>query len=300
MPTTNLKTVPSATRAPDAPAVDLHRHAVGASAARRFVVVDGVRLAYDDVGSGPAVVCLHAIGHGAGDFAHLASRLRGRHRVVALDWPGQGRSDPDREPPTSRRYARLLAEFLAAVDVGPVVLIGNSIGGGTAIRHAAAHARGVRGLVLANSSGLDRVDAVTRVASGLMARFFRAGARGARWFPKAFGAYYRTVLPRAEAAAQRQRIVASAAEIAPLLAEAWSRFASPDADLRTLAPTIACPVLCTWATRDRFIQLRRNRPAIRSFPNARIVEFDAGHAPQLETPDAFAEEVERFVAALAD
>src|SRR5688572_29034969 len=85
----------------------LRRHAVGASAARRFVTVDGVRLAYDDVGNGPAVVCLHAIGHGASDFTRLAERLRARHRVIALDWPGQGWSDPDHEPPSSRRYAAL-------------------------------------------------------------------------------------------------------------------------------------------------------------------------------------------------
>src|SRR5690349_3954123 len=145
----------------------LARHAIGASVARRFVTVDGVRLAYDDVGSGPTVVCLHAIGHGAGDFAGLAARLRDRFRVLALDWPGQGWSDPDREPPTSRRYAALLAGFLAAVDAGRVVLIGNSIGGGTAIRHAAVRPDAVRGVVLANSSGLDRFDAVTRVACGL-------------------------------------------------------------------------------------------------------------------------------------
>jgi 4,5:9,10-diseco-3-hydroxy-5,9,17-trioxoandrosta-1(10),2-diene-4-oate hydrolase len=153
-------------------------------------------------------------------------------------------------------------------------------------------------VVLANSSGLDRFDVVTRVACGLMARFFHAGARGAGWFPRAFAAYYRTVLPRAEAAPQRARIVASADEIAPLLADAWSRFALPDADLRALAPRVACPVLCTWAVRDRFIQLRRSLPAIRTFPNARVVEFDAGHAPQLEMPDAFADEVERFLATL--
>jgi 4,5:9,10-diseco-3-hydroxy-5,9,17-trioxoandrosta-1(10),2-diene-4-oate hydrolase len=303
MPTTTLNALSpmraAAARA-DGAVAPLHRHAVGASAARRFVTVDGVRLAYDDVGSGPAVVCLHAIGHGAADWAQLAERLRGRHRVLALDWPGQGWSDTDREPPTSRRYAELLAGFLTAVDAGRVILVGNSIGGGTAIRHAAAHPRDVRAVVLANSSGLDRFDAVTRVACGLMARFFRAGARGAAWFPRAFAAYYRTVLPRADAEAQRRRIVASAAEIAPLLAEAWSRFALPDADLRALAPTIACPVLCTWATRDRFIQLRRNLPAIRTFPNARVVEFAAGHAPQLEMPNAFADEVERFVAALVD
>src|SRR6185436_8597705 len=101
------------------PVPSLHRHALGASADRHSVTVDGVRLAYDDVGSGPAVVCLHAIGHGASDFARLATRLRDRHRVLSLDWPGQGWSDPDREPPSSRRYADLLAGFLTAVDAGP-------------------------------------------------------------------------------------------------------------------------------------------------------------------------------------
>ncbi len=276
----------------------LLRHAVGASEARRFVTVDGVRLAYDDVGAGPAVVCLHAIGHGADDFARLGRRLGDRHRVLALDWPGQGWSDPDREPPTSRRYAALLAGFLAAVDAGPVVLIGNSIGGGVAIRHAAADPARVRGLVLANCSGLDAFDVVTRVACGAMARFFRAGVRHARWYPRAFAAYYRMVLPLPAAAAQRARIVAAADEIAPVLAAAWQRFADPDADLRPLAPTIACPVLFTWATRDRFIQLRRNLPAIRRFKQARVVELDAGHAPQLETPEAFESEVAAFIAAL--
>lgn len=282
--------------------VSLRRHAVGAADARRFVVVDGIRLAYDDVGPAvatapprPAVVCLHAIGHGAADFARLAARLGDRRRVLALDWPGQGWSDPDRVAPSSRRYAELLAGFLAAADVGPVVLVGNSVGGGAAIRHAAAHPETVRGLVLANTSGLDKFDVVTRVACGLMARFFAAGARGARWFPPAFAAYYRSVLPSAPAAEQRRRIVASASEIAPLLAAAWAGFASPDADLRAHAPRIACSVLFTWATRDRFIQLRRSLPAIRTFPNARVVKFRAGHAPQLETPEAFEEEVARFV-----
>jgi pimeloyl-ACP methyl ester carboxylesterase len=92
--------------------------------------------------------------------------------------------------------------------------IGNSIGGGTAIRHAATHPEQVRGLILANCSGLDAFDLVTRVACGVMARFFGAGVRGARWFPAVFAAYYRSVLPTAAAAAQRRRIVAAADEIA--------------------------------------------------------------------------------------
>jgi 4,5:9,10-diseco-3-hydroxy-5,9,17-trioxoandrosta-1(10),2-diene-4-oate hydrolase len=299
MSNTQAAVAPSARVVPFAASAvpSLRRHAVGASDARRFVDVDGVRLAYDDVGRGPTVVCLHAIGHGSGDFARLAARLRDRYRVLALDWPGQGWSAPDHEPPSNRRYAELLASFLTAVDAGPVVIIGNSIGGGAAIRHAVAHPESVRGLVLVNNSGLDLFDATTRIACSLMARFFRAGVRRARWFPWAFGAYYRTVLPLAAAAEQRARIVASAEEIAPVLAEAWGRFASPDADLRPLVPSITCPVLFAWAVGDRFNQLRRARPAIERFPNARLVEFKGGHAPQLEMPEEFERELEAFLRA---
>ena len=218
--------------------------------------------------------------------------------MLALDWPGQGWSDPDHEPPSSRRYAELCAGFLAAVDAGPVVIVGNSIGGGVAIRHAAAHPEagaraGARQLLRARC--LRRGDARGLRPDGALLP--RRGARRAL-VPAAFAAYYRSVLPLPAAAIQRARIVASADEIVPILADAWAGFAAPDADLRTLAPAIACPVLFTWAVRDRFIQLRRNLPAIRSFPNARVVEFPAGHAPQLETPDAFEAEVERFLQGL--
>src|SRR5690349_3324580 len=100
------------------------RAEVGARQPQR-VNVDGVELAYDDEGSGPAIVCLHAIGHGARDFERLAARLRGRYRVVALDWPGQGRSADDRHPPTAARYEELLRGFLAAAHVERPVLLGN-------------------------------------------------------------------------------------------------------------------------------------------------------------------------------
>src|SRR3989442_4919142 len=86
------------------PPMTTRRAAVGATAPWREAQVDGVRLAYDDDGSGPAIVCLHAIGHGAGDFA-LRTRLRGRYRFVALDWPGQGNSADDHQPASAGRYA---------------------------------------------------------------------------------------------------------------------------------------------------------------------------------------------------
>lgn len=277
------------------------RAAVGASAAGRRLVVDGVALAFDDEGAGPPVVCLHAIGHGARDFARLRERLRGRHRVVALDWPGQGGSAADSHPAGGARYADLLEGFLTAARVERPVLVGNSIGGAVAIRYAAAHPDAVRGLVLENPGGLAPTsDVAARAALAGMARFFAAGARGAPWFPAAFAAYYRLcVLQRAAARPQRRRIVAAAYELAPVLAEAWRSFAAPDADVRALAPCVGCPVLFAWARRDQFVSLGRSRAGIGRFPDARLETFPAGHAPHLETPEEFEASVERFLATVA-
>jgi pimeloyl-ACP methyl ester carboxylesterase len=272
------------------------RVALGASGGR--VTVDGVTLAFDEEGDGPELVCLHAIGHGAADFVRLRRRLRERYRVLALDWPGQGSSGDDHVPASAVRYARLLEGFLAATGVTRPVLVGNSIGGAVALRHAAEHPDRVTALVLENPGGLAATDDwLSRAVLAAMVRFFRAGARRAPWFPSAFGAYYRLcVLQRAAALPQRRAIVASAFEIAPVLEQAWRSFAAPDADTRALVPRITCPVLFAWAARDQFVQLKRSLPAIRQFTNARLEKFPAGHAAHLETPDAFEDLVERFLA----
>ncbi len=274
------------------------RTALGASG-HDTVRVDGIRLAFDESpGPEPAVVCLHAIGHGAGDFAGVRAHLRGRHRVLALDWPGQGRSEADRVPPSAERYAELLDGFLDATGVARPVVVGNSIGGAAAIRVAATHPDRIRALVLENPGGLDAPDALARTAIGLMVRFFDAGVRRAAWFPAAFGVYYRLVLPLPAAAGQRARVVAAGPEMAALLRDAWRSFGEPAADLRALAGRVACPVLFAWATRDRFVQLRRSRAGIARFPNATLETFPAGHAAHLETPDAFQASLDRFMARL--
>lgn len=267
----------------------------------RTVTIDGTRLVLDDDGAGPPLVCLHAIGHDAADFGRVRARFRDRHRVVAVDWPGQGRSPRDAGRATAARYAALLAGLLDALGMGPSVLLGNSIGGAAAITYAARRPDRVRGLVLEDPGGLAPVDdrAAQAFLAG-MARFFTAGARGARWFGPAFALYYRLVLQRSVAREARARIVARAYDVAPVLADAWRGFAEPASDLRPLVPRIACPVLVAWAARDRVIPLARCLSAVRAFPNARLVRFPAGHAAHLETPDAFEDALDGFLASLGN
>jgi pimeloyl-ACP methyl ester carboxylesterase len=264
------------------------RSELGVTGSAHYVDVDGIPIACSDDGSGEPVICLHAIGHGARDFDHFRSAMRGRYRVVTLDWPGHGRSGDDAERgPSVSRFAEVLAKVLDALGIERATLVGNSIGGGAALRFASDLPGRVRALVLENPAGLDPNDVVSTAAITSVVRFFEAGAAGAPWFGPAFDAYYRAVLPGRPAREQRARIVACGRASAPLLARAWASFRDPTECLIDRAPAISRPTLFAWADRDRFVQLRRSHPAIMQFADATLRKFDAGHSPHLETPDEF-------------
>ena len=60
---------------------------------------DGVRLAYDEAGSGgPALLFVHGFGGNSTHFADQLEYFKRRHRVVALDRRGHGRSDKPEGP----------------------------------------------------------------------------------------------------------------------------------------------------------------------------------------------------------
>ncbi len=273
------------------------RAAAGVPGGSPTIVVDGVALAVSRTGKGPSLVCLHAIGHGGGDFAALEATVSDRFEVIRVDWPGQGRSGEDRKPASAERYAQLLEGVLAELGVRSPIVLGYSIGGATALLYA--RRQPVRALVLCNSGGLLPVTPFTRRCCGYMARVFAAGARGAWWYKIFWSCYYRfLVLPSAAAADQRRRIVDAAYETAPVVAQAWRSFGGSEADLRDLAAGLDVPVWVAWATGDKVIPLRQCMPAICRMRRASLTCFGGGHAAFLERPREFAEELVRFCAGL--
>ena len=83
--------------------------------------------------------------------------LADRHRVIALDMVGFGDTDkPDGDYVYSQenRNAHLI-DFLAAMGLGPVPLVGNSMGGATALGAAMRRPDMVSQLVLMGSAGLN-------------------------------------------------------------------------------------------------------------------------------------------------
>jgi pimeloyl-ACP methyl ester carboxylesterase len=260
------------------------------------LLIDGIELAVAREGAGPPVVCLHAIGHGGGDYEEFTARMRDRFEIVRIDWPGHGRSGTDSALPSAERYSALLEPLLDRLGIREPIIIGNSIGGAAALLYA--QRRPVRALVLCNSGGLVPVNAFVRMACAGFAAVFDAGARGASWYGRAFELYYRyLVLPSAPATAQRERIVAAGPELAHLLRDAWRSFGQPGADLRRLAISLDRPVWIAWAKRDRVVPYLLCKPCIKRVKNAEVTMFDAGHSAFLERPSEFAHAFLEFVAA---
>ncbi len=271
------------------------RFAVGAGTDCRRVSVDGVSIAYDDRGEGFPIVGLHAITHGSRDFENVAGKFASRWRFITPDWPGQGRSGPDEHPARLARYTALLAGFMDLLKIERIVLIGNSIGGSAAMAYAAQFPDRVAGLVLANPGGLIPMNAFGYRFCGWMAALGRAGQRDAFYFKPIFSTLYRQLLKTPAARAQRDRIVGAAAECAGIWEQAWLGFRTPQADQTGIGEQIHCPVLFTWASRDRIVSFARSEDAIGRFPNHSVALFGGGHCAFLEEPEKFLAAVVPFL-----
>lgn len=108
---------------------------------------DGVRLYYDDLGSGEPVLLLHGAAGSGKSFDELCSRLRDRFRVVPVDLRGLSRSDRV----TTLSATAWCDDTVAIADslgFDEFHLIGCSLGARIAGRIARDHRRRVRTLAV--------------------------------------------------------------------------------------------------------------------------------------------------------
>jgi pimeloyl-ACP methyl ester carboxylesterase len=104
-------------------------------------------------GSGDAVVVLlHGLAGSAQEMWPTAETLAADHRVVAVDQRGHGRSTRRPADLSRRAYVEDVAAVVREVaGGGPVTLVGQSMGGHTAMLVAARHPGLVGGLVMAEA-----------------------------------------------------------------------------------------------------------------------------------------------------
>jgi esterase len=112
--------------------------------------VNGVRLYYEERGSGTPILGLHGAGSSAVFWEDAAERLSGVGRVIVHDRRGSSRSErPSPYEITSvGEHADDALALMRALDAEPAILVGRSYGGTVALDLALRHPDSVLGIAL--------------------------------------------------------------------------------------------------------------------------------------------------------
>lgn len=113
------------------------------------------RLAYEEHGAGaPALVFLHGWSCARAVFARQVEAFAGTNRLLVIDLPGQGESDPLAGPYTIEALASRVAGLLESRGVHRAVVAGHSSGALLALQLAAEVPARVSGVVLIEPTAL--------------------------------------------------------------------------------------------------------------------------------------------------
>ena len=123
-----------------------------------FVEVGDLRLHWNEVGEGPALILLHGGGPGSYGLSNFSRNVHALaaagFRVIALDLPGYGQSSKPRiREPLWGFMAKAVAGFMDAIGIGRAHLVGNSLGGATALKTALDFPDKVDRLILMGPGG---------------------------------------------------------------------------------------------------------------------------------------------------
>jgi len=249
-----------------------------------FLDRDGIRLYYESEGHGPAILLTHGYTATLRMWDPQVDALAGRYRVIRWDMRGHGESDSPDDPRAYTHDAMVadMAAILDACGVERAVVGGLSLGGFLSLAFHLAHPERVRALMLFDTGpGYKKHEARAdwnRLAESYAVRFEREGLA-------ALGG-------GAEVKVSKHRSAQGLAHAARGI------LAQTDARVIQSLPHIAVPALLIVGSEDKPFLTGMDYMAAK-IPNSNKVIIDgAGHAPNLERPQAFNAALDSFLSHL--
>src|SRR5688572_14793964 len=126
------------------------------------VRVDGVRLYYQTAGSGPPLLLLHGLGSSSRDWEHQIPDFAAHFQVIAPDFRGHGGSSRSEGGYSVERFAADTWSLLEQLGVGPVAVLGYSMGGAVAMQMALERRGAITHLILSNTLPSFRTDTLAK------------------------------------------------------------------------------------------------------------------------------------------
>ena len=238
-------------------------------------------------GSGRAMLILHGSG-GAPTWLAYLSKLVTQFDVIVPEHPGFGESETPPWLDTVHDLANFYLDFLAALDLEGVHLVGQSLGGWIAAELAVRNTSRLASLTLVGAGGI-HVDGVEQVDTFLSNDEQRM--RDLFFDQKlAEETIARAGRPELEDIALKNRMTTAKLVWQPR---------SHDPHLRKWLHRIDVPTLIVWGSHDRLFPKDYAFAYQQLIPGSKAVIIpDCGHLPHVEKPDAFVAELEAFIGAM--
>ncbi len=265
---------------------------------------------YDEVGSGRPVICVHGYLMGGDLWSELGSRLADRGlRCLMPTWPLG--AHPDAMKPgadvSPRGVAAIIAEFLEALELEDVVLVGNDTGGALSQVVAVDHPQRLGALVLTNCDAFDNFPpsffkalvTAAKLPGGLKAAL--AGMRSAaiRRSPVGYGMLSHGDVDHL-AKGWAQNVLSKPAVLDDLRRFTLGLDPEVTQDAAKRLPGFDKPVLLAWAPDDKLFPLSDAQKLAELLPDARLETIaDSKAFSMIDQPDALAALVADFAGDVA-
>lgn len=250
----------------------------------------GVRLHYNDIGEGPALVCLHGGGPGASGWSNFSQNvpaLRAKYRLLLVDMPQFGRSEKVVIREGRLTYvARVLKDFVDRLGIARAHFIGNSMGAQTAFKFAIDYPDRIGRLVALGNGAITQTVFSPRPSEGvkLIQEFYKGDGPSPQKLRRLISTLVYDASFLTDALLAERYAAASDPETVAL----WSKNPPPNEDLGASLAKVECPTLLIWGIEDRFSPIEGGLALVKRLKDARLHVFaQCGHWAQVEKAREF-------------
>jgi pimeloyl-ACP methyl ester carboxylesterase len=252
----------------------------GQTTAKRSVVTPSGRISYTEAGTGPVALFVHGVLLNGHLWRHQLAELSDMRRCIAVDLLAHGDTEIEVHQDVSvTANATMLGEFLDALEIDGVDLVGNDSGGGIAQIFAALNPARVRSLTLTDCDAHDNwppeaFKPVLKMAAA-------GGLRGALDAMLADKNFYRSAQALGPAYEHPERLADQTIEayLRPLVrtdrrTDDFRRFLAAFDCKHTLAVEaqlrkLKAPTLIVWGTDDVYFDVQWSRWLAETIPGTR-------------------------------
>ena len=273
------------------------------------IEIPGARLHYATSGSGEPLLLIPGLGLDHAYYRFGAPLLSRRLQVLAVDPRGIGRSTKSPPPYSVEGWADDFAVMIDQLGLGPIHVLGSSLGGAMALALAQRHPDKLKSLIVVG--GFSELDRATELNFRLRLRLIQklgmsdevADYMGLWTLTRKFinsDAGYAAVMRANQANIRANSADSYSAFIEALLK--WGRCQpgqEQEPKFTTLLASIKGPTLVVTSDNDHLIPRELSELIATSIPGAKLVVMPgAGHIPFMEQPEQVARIVLEFIASL--